>query len=105
MNLIEQLGGYKAAKEKYESRPFDLAWSDIGEALLDHRRQHGIFEIGNRVVYSAKFCDESENNGFGEITYSTKDLSVFEIDNYYLVSADEIHHATPEEIAAGHSID
>ena len=43
MNLIEQLGGYDEAKKKYTERPFELAWSDIGDALLEYRREHGIF--------------------------------------------------------------
>lgn len=50
MNLIERLGGYEKAKQKYSERPFDLAWSDIGKALLEHRRENNIFEMGDAVV-------------------------------------------------------
>lgn len=50
MNLIEQLGGYEKAKEVYASRPFELAYGDIGRELLEYRRQHNIFEINDQVV-------------------------------------------------------
>ena len=50
MNLIERLGGYEAAKKKYSERPFAFVWGDIGEALLSYRRQHNIFEVGDKVV-------------------------------------------------------
>ncbi|MFN4186686.1 MAG: hypothetical protein ACK4FN_01510 [Acinetobacter johnsonii] len=52
MNLIEQLGGYEWAKIIQGSRemgglPADL---DLEDALLEYRRQHNIFEVGDRVV-------------------------------------------------------
>ena len=66
MNLIEQLGGYEKAKEALiaEQRsknidPFIYINGDevlidaIDDALLDYRRKHNIFEVGDRVVYRA----------------------------------------------------
>ncbi len=52
MNLIEQLGGYERAKIIQGSRemgglPYDL---DLEDALLQYRRQHNIFEVGDKVV-------------------------------------------------------
>ena len=102
MNLIERLGGYEKAKQKYSERPFDLAWSDIGQALLDYRRQHNIFEVGDKVV------SKYENlNLFGdvvlEIEYFRKLSSVvwvrFTNENDYRVDA--LRHATDLEIKAG----
>lgn len=55
MSLIEQLGGYDAAKKIYDGRPFDLAWSDVGDALLEYRRAHGIFEVGDFVMDISDF--------------------------------------------------
>ena len=51
MNLIEQLGGYERAKIIQGSRemgglPYDL---DLEDALLQYRRQHNIFEVGDKV--------------------------------------------------------
>ncbi|MDM1282389.1 hypothetical protein HXZ60_02085 [Acinetobacter towneri] len=80
--------------------------SDLRAAIADHdRTDHVDFKVGDKVVFEAHFCDEHKGLGYGEITYCTMDKRVFEIDNYYLVSIDEIRHATPEEIAAGHRID
>ena len=38
MNLIEQLGGYERAK------------NELMDALLEYRRQHNIFEVGDAVI-------------------------------------------------------
>ena len=51
MNLIEQLGGYEKAKEWYKDQ--DLRGNHtarIRHALLEYRRQHNIFEVGDKVV-------------------------------------------------------
>ena len=58
MNLIEQLGGYEKAsrelglKEKNSVLQCCIAVTAemIREALLKHRRQHNIFEVGDKVV-------------------------------------------------------
>jgi len=50
MSLIEKLGGYEAAKNKYSDRPHAFVWGDIGKALLSYRRQHNIFEVGDAIV-------------------------------------------------------
>lgn len=52
MNLIEKLGGYERAKIIQGSRemgglPADL---DLEDALLEYRRQHNIFEVGDKVI-------------------------------------------------------
>lgn len=67
MNLIEQLGGYEKAKEKMDDICHTLNNSEllgggdareglyerlesIDKALLEYRRQHNIFEVGDKVV-------------------------------------------------------
>ena len=61
MNLIEQLGGYERAKDglhrlKLEKKDLltcgDLVVveSEIDAALIEYRRQHNIFEVGDKVV-------------------------------------------------------
>ena len=109
MNLIEQLGGYEKAKRELELKEQNsvlqccsaVTAEMIRDALLEYRRQHNIFEVGDKVVFDAHFCDEHKGSGYGEITYCTMDKRVFEIDNYYLVSIDEIRHANDAEIKAG----
>ncbi|WP_180052013.1 hypothetical protein [Acinetobacter sp. YH12099] len=61
MSLIEQLGGYDVAKEKYQSLsdsdvitigPFEVpAKPYFKDELLEYRRQHNIFEVGDKVVF------------------------------------------------------
>ena len=55
MNLIEQLGGYKRAKHEFEMikemksiYPGEIETND--RLLLEYRRQHNIFEVGDKVV-------------------------------------------------------
>ena len=101
MNLIEQLGGYEAAKEWYKDQ--DLRGGHtvkIRAALLEYRRQHNIFEVGDFVL---------RNNGFGNV------LKVVSIEGEYAnlvkrvdggsiwswFKLVDIRHATDEEIKAG----
>lgn len=54
MNLIEQLGGYEAAKRYAESRggaDNTSVYDSLQVNLLEYRRQHNIFEVGDKVVY------------------------------------------------------
>ena len=110
MNLIERLGGYEKSKRELELKEEDSVFqccnaitSDmIRNALLEHRRQHNIFEVGDKVV------SKYENlNLFGdvvlEIEYFRKLSSVvwvrFTNENDYRVDA--LRHAIDLEIKAG----
>lgn len=55
MNLIEQLGGYERAKHEFEMikemkpiYPGEIETND--RLLLEYRRQHNIFEVGDQYV-------------------------------------------------------
>jgi len=55
VNLIEQLGGYERAKHEFEMikemkpiYPGEIETND--RLLLEYRRQHNIFEVGDKVV-------------------------------------------------------
>ncbi len=79
MNIIEQLGGYDKAKEWYVDQ--DLRGNHttrIRAALLQYRRQHNIFEIGDLVVFTEKYSKysvihkvDSLNSGKGCIRHAT----------------------------------
>ena len=102
MNLIERLGGYGKAKQKYSERPFDLAWSDIGKALIEHRREKNIFEVGDKVVYKGK----AGLSGLFEIetltkTGKPKTVKTKRFGNFPCRYC-EVQHATDKEIAQGY---
>ena len=100
MNLIEQLGGYEKAKDTQRQRALsgllhDYDW-ELHSALLQHRRQHNIFEVGDKVVHP-KFS----NMNIYEICEIKGDLfTVFYNRKSHSFKSD-VRHATDEEIKAG----
>lgn len=58
MNLIEQLGGYDKCKDLLLIPNIDMIMNAQGlrEALLQHRRENNIFEVGDNVC-----CDRFNN--------------------------------------------
>lgn len=110
MNLIEQLGGYENSKCYLEScGDMDSIGGftplQIQEALLEYRRQHNIFEIGDKVVFKdGSHALDRCDLGSGAV------LVIKDIDFYdYLIFECSPHghgqkwfrHATDEEIKAG----
>ena len=123
MNLIEQLGGYEKAKTvldkapcktyTYHNHPYQKGYircwggdgkeyflvSDIEQALLEYRRQHNIFEVGDRVVILTMHLD---NKFVHVVSKVLEDL--VEVCGSYVYSS-ELRHATPEEIATGKKLE
>lgn len=118
MNLIEQLGGYEAAKEKRDDINHTLKnceflgggdareglyerLESIEQALLDYRRQHNIFENGDWVVYEitgtiGDFIDHiklATGHPYCRVDFGLCDVG--------LILLKHIRHATDEEIKAG----
>lgn len=51
MNLIEQLGGYEKAEQEFEARKRSgIQACELERQLLQYRREHGIFEVGDCVI-------------------------------------------------------
>ena len=113
MDLIEKYGSYDAAKAKQQELSKMAAdprllfvgniIKEIGEieiGLLDYRRQHNIFEVGDLVTYKAHFKG-MWREGFGKITEIDEDLEVVNIDENVGVAISEIEHANDAEIKAG----
>ena len=100
--MIEQLGGYEAAKKFTNGEcadGFDV--QGLRDALLEHRRKHNIFEVGDKVVYKG----EAGLNGLFEIerltkTGKPKTVKTERFGNFPCRYC-EVQHATPEEIKAG----
>ena len=95
MNLIEQLGGYEKAKAFLNATSFTidelimmqrsgLRTQHVEKALLEYRRQHNIFEVGDAMIIP------SRGNGifYFNALFSDSDIA-------------EARHATDEEIKAG----
>ena len=100
MNLIEQLGGYEAAKNQAKDKSIGFL-VDINNELLEYRRQHNIFEAGDKVVFR-------ECSGIGGASDAIDLMMVKSIDafgvrmtNSLCPWAIQIRHATDEEIKAG----
>ncbi len=117
MNLIEQLGGYECALYEYKNTlladdfPYVIKATgtkftrpELGTELLEHRHQHNIFEVGDKVVLAQSYpldtvheIERIENltphiNG-SETTYF--------LENSLGCGLFQIKHATDEEIKAG----
>ena len=101
MNLIEQLGGYERAKDglhrlKLEKKDLltcgDLVVveSEIDAALIEYRRQHNIFEAGDKVVVKA--------HPFWPEDYVIHTVEQEHIGKWYMSAW---RHAEPEELEAG----
>ena len=86
--LIENLGGYESAKSKFRDNG-SLHAERLKKALLEYRRQHNIFEIGDKVVWINSIAP--------------KDSRLFEIEESLGEKPDtwSFRHATDAEIKAG----
>lgn len=92
MNLIEQLGGYEKAKEMYTAQlKAGLAPYGYEEALLEYRRQHNIFEVGDWIT--------SGNETYQILSIEYGDL--YKVANNTYWESGCFSHATDEEIKAG----
>ena len=107
MNLIEQLGGYEQAKHEFEMikemkpiYPGEIETND--RLLLEYRRQHNIFEVGDKVVFtdilnSCVVTFESTETDPMQIVWLTYPDGTAG----YVFHLNKIKHATDEEIKAG----
>ncbi len=102
--VISSFGGYNAAKKISESDNIGMILNVVAlrERLLEYRRAHNIFEIGDKVIYNftsligefSSYSKQSDRHCFVN----------FEED-HALILIKNIRHATPEEIAAGRSLE
>ena len=101
-NLIEQLGGYGAAKKFINgecSDGFDV--QSLRDALLEYRRQHNIYEIGDSIVTNDDASDGKvyavEKNHFNE-HFKIRSKDGFRYCRLWRID----RHATDKEIAQGY---
>lgn len=101
--LIENLGGYESAKSKLRDNG-SLHSERLKKALLDYRRQHNIFEVGDKVVLAQSYPLDTVHE-IKRIENLTPHINGSET-TYFLENSlgcwlFQIKHATDEEIKAG----
>ena len=103
MNLIEQLGGYEKAKEylvELQRIPMHEQTEDtisyLPNALLEHRRQHNIFEVGDKVIKT-----HPKNTILWPVLGVYKNGGVWLDYKGFCWKPPSVRHATDEEIKAG----
>ena len=120
MNLIEQLGGYEKAKSIRDINiiEFDgdasgvtihymgnsITQEDLEKALLEYRRQHNIFEVGDKVVLAQSYSLDTvhEIKRIENLTPHIKGSeTTYFLENSLGCWLFQIKHATDEEIKAG----
>ncbi|MCU4621822.1 hypothetical protein KTJ54_06845 [Acinetobacter radioresistens] len=103
-NLIEQLGGYEAAKRWVDENAPDIKWGYLGEyriELLEYRRQHKIYEVMDRVCLTINIHDESIHDDVLYVTAVCRFGQWVAVNHLYEFSPEKVRHATDEEVKAG----
>lgn len=102
MSLIEQLGGYEAAINKFnhEYLPAD-EFIHLEHELLQYRRQHNIFEMGDYIIHDGELkvfaMWSNAVDGCAYIGYAYAE-------DGEMAEKDEFRHATDAEIEAEHRL-
>lgn len=112
MNLIEKLGGYDYLKKEYEETlPMiqkgykSKGMEVIRLLLLEYRRENNIFELGDLVVLTStgtkgvllEIIDHKYTNDLHRV-------KIVKLGSCGPIHKDQIRHATPKEIKAGHRL-
>ena len=115
MNLIERLGGYEKAKEKMDDICHTLDNSEllgggdareglyerlesIDKALLEYRRAHNIFEMGDYIIHDGELkVFAMWSNAIDGCAY----IGYAYAEDGEMAHKDEFRHASDEEIKAG----
>ena len=101
MNLIEQLGGYEAAKAESEARHrSEIAPCELDRQLLEYRRQHKIYEVMDRVCLTINIHDESIHDDVLYVTSVCRFGQWVAVNHLYEFSPEKVRHATDEEVKA-----
>ena len=96
-NLIEQLGGYDVVKQMWIDGG-SLKDTQLAFELLEHRRQHNIYEEGDWIIYDDDLMVfamwSKHHNEYAYIGYANADDGALEHRSAF-------RHATDKEIAQG----
>lgn len=103
--MISSLSEYEAAKSKFRDNG-SLHAERLKAALLEYRRQHNIFEVGDKVVYKPSMVQGVIFTviGFDDFGWMKTEAFFEGFDHPKRFSEDppfsDIRHATDEEIKA-----
>ena len=75
--------------------------SEIDAALIEYRRQHNIFEVGDKVVFRECSGIGGASDAIDLMTVKSIDAFGVRMTNSLCPWAIQIRHATDEEIKAG----
>lgn len=118
MDLIEQLGGHEKANAEYQKvkhlrdssevevkhRRVVFAVGILRQDLLEYRRQHNIYEVGDKVVILTLALGNKYLWKVESIDGCMIEISQVGQPNEW-AHFTEIMHATDAEIAAGHRLE
>lgn len=110
MNLIEQLGGYERAKAFLNAASYTmdelimmqrsgLRPQHVKKALLEYRRQHNIFEVGDLSLTIDPWFGSNLLVVVDFRESETERYAIFSDGGFFRISG--LRHATDEEIKAG----
>src|SRR5690606_17239599 len=100
MNLIEQLGGYEAVKQaavNYKNSGDRVTAAGLELQCLEYRRQHNIFEEGDKTV----FVDDFMHDELMVVAWTRKGEVWMDEGAKRCTDLSMIRHATDAEIKAG----
>lgn len=105
MNLIERLAGYGEcerlravpAASSFRIRGIEFTREELERAMLEHRRQHNIFEESDKIV----FIDDFMHGELMTVAWTRKGEVWMDEGAKRCTDLSMIRHATDEEIAAG----
>ena len=99
MNLIEQLGSYEFVKKMWQDGG-SLQGTQLAFELLEYRRQHNIFEVGDHVIRGDGFAHVLKITAIDE-GYADLIRKVDGEPRWSRFKLADIRHATDAEIKAG----
>lgn len=107
---IEEFSGYEKCKEILKQPNIDMIMNAqaLHKHMLEYRRQHGIFEVGDKVF---RKDEDKRMMLIDDVTISNHDYRMtiigfdyIDSDGFGWTRAFKVRHATDEEIAAGHRL-
>lgn len=109
MDLIKKLGGYEAAKEYLKKNSQFINFEGLErfyDGLLEYRREHNIFEVGDKVVFIESELKNPRLMTVIEVSepicgFLMAECSLGITNGFY---PSRYRHATDAEIKAGHRL-